>query len=71
VDEAEESYLRGCWERNVCPYCGRRFSATERVGGSSKKGGFCSLKCFGDYYVLDLAERHKRRVEHGGANGAQ
>lgn len=69
MDESEESYLRDCWDRNLCPYCGRGFSPTSRVGGSPVKGGFCSLKCYGDYYVLELAERHKRRLERGGSNG--
>jgi hypothetical protein len=43
----------------------------ERVGGSPKKGGFCSLKCYGDYYLLELAERHKRRIALGDSNGVQ
>jgi hypothetical protein len=52
VDDSEESYLRNCWSQNVCPYCRRGFPPTSRVGGSPKKGGFCSVKCYGDYYAL-------------------
>ncbi len=65
---SEEAYLLDCWNRVVCPYCGKRFPETERVGsGQKKKGGFCSLDCYANYYELDIRERFRRFVDPSGA----
>jgi hypothetical protein len=60
----EESYLMDCWERGVCPHCGKTFPAHQRVGSGSKAdGGSCSVSCYGKYHMLSLAERHQRRLQ--------
>ena len=65
----EESYLLDCWERVICPYCRKSFPETERVGsGQKKKGGFCSLDCYTNYYELDIRERLRRFADPSGAN---
>ena len=61
TDTTEAAFLRDCWERDICPYCGRKFDPSERVGsGEKSKGGFCSLHCYTEYYKHDIAERQSR-----------
>lgn len=57
----EEAYLLELWARNLCPNCGNSIPEGKRVGsGQKSRGGFCSLKCYGDYYAVELMERAKR-----------
>jgi hypothetical protein len=66
----EESFLLDCWERGVCPFCGKAFPPTERVGSGQKaKGGFCSLTCYTKYYEMDIVERQNKII--GGGSGSQ
>ena len=56
--QSEESYLRELWDRNICPYCGKKIEEGTRVGsGKKSEGGFCSLECFAQYYKLELSEK--------------
>lgn len=58
---SEKAYLWELWDRNLCPDCGNSIPAGKRVGsGQKRKGGFCGLKCYGDYYAVELMERAKR-----------
>ncbi len=61
---SEAEYLLELWEQNVCPFCGKLIAAGTRVGsGRKSEGGFCSLRCYGDYYALELAERAKKVLD--------
>ncbi len=61
---SEESYLLRCWDTCVCPYCSQTFSAKQRVGnGDKKRGGFCSVSCYGSYYKVDLLRRHQHVLQ--------
>ena len=56
--EREETYLRHCLERGVCPYCGGPLIEGTRVGtGQFEDGVFCSLGCQAEYYKLEYAQK--------------
>jgi hypothetical protein len=60
----EAEYLLELWEQNLCPFCGKFIPEGTRVGsGRKNEGGFCSLRCYGDYYALELAQRARRALE--------
>jgi len=62
----EERYSLDCWDKGLCPYCGKLFPETRRVGsGQKKKAGFCSLEGYAEYYKLDIRERLRRFVGSG------
>ena len=61
VAKSEEAYLLELWDRKICPNCGNSIPEGKRVGsGQKRKGGFCCLKCYGNYYAAELAERAQR-----------
>jgi len=58
MEKSEEEYLLYLWERNICPFCGKRIPRGTRVGrGKKKLGGFCSLDCLARYYERELGDR--------------
>ncbi len=60
----EQEYLLELWEQNVCPFCGNFIPEGTRVGsGRKSEGGFCSLRCYADYYALELAERARKALD--------
>jgi hypothetical protein len=61
---SETEYLLELWEQNVCPFCGNPIPEGTRVGsGRKSEGGFCSLRCYADYYALELAERARKALD--------
>jgi len=64
VQTNEQEYLLELWEQNVCPFCGNFIPEGTRVGsGRKSEGGFCSLRCYADYYALELAERARKALD--------
>lgn len=64
MDVSESQYLLELWSLNVCPMCGKVIPEGTRVGsGRKSEGGFCSLKCYADYYALELQQRAQRAAE--------
>jgi len=62
VTDAE--YLLDLWSKNICPWCGNNIPEGTRVGtGRKSEGGFCSLRCYADYYALELAERARKALD--------
>jgi hypothetical protein len=58
MEKSEEEYLLDLWERNICPFCGKRIPEGTRVGrGEKRRGGFCSLDCLAHYYEREFGER--------------
>lgn len=67
--KSEQNHLLELWDKNICPYCGKHFPETQRVGSGQKtKGGFCSLDCYTRYYALELSER-ARHIQDISARG--
>jgi hypothetical protein len=61
MGNSEEDVLSRLWAMNICPQCGKKIPEGTRVGsGRRSEGGFCSLKCYGDFYGLEMVERAKR-----------
>ena len=61
---SESDYLLELWDKNVCPWCGNTIPEGTRVGsGRKSEGGFCSLRCYADYYALELVERARKAQE--------
>lgn len=61
---SETEYLLELWEQNLCPFCGNAIPEGTRVGsGRKSEGGFCSLRCYADYYALELAERARKALD--------
>lgn len=64
MSSSEEIYLLELWDKNICPNCGGRIPAGQRVGnGQKSKGGFCSLDCYASFYQYELTERAGRISE--------
>jgi hypothetical protein len=58
---SEEEYLLELASKNVCPHCGKPIPEGKRIGaGANRKGVFCSLDCYANYYALELAERARK-----------
>jgi hypothetical protein len=61
---SETEYLLELWKQNVCPFCGNVIPEGTRVGsGRKSEGGFCSMRCYADYYALELAERARKALD--------
>jgi hypothetical protein len=60
---SESEYLLELWAQNVCPFCGSPIPEGSRIGsGRKSEGGFCSLRCYAEYYALELSERARKAL---------
>jgi hypothetical protein len=60
-DLSERMYLARAWEDGVCPRCGKKVTAKDRVGsGRRADGGFCSLQCYAEYYQAEIRSKYRR-----------
>jgi len=60
--ENEESYLKQCREKELCPNC-QKSLANKLGSGSFKEGVFCSLDCYTKWHEAALIRRHKARLK--------
>jgi hypothetical protein len=58
---SETEHLLHLLKKGICPWCGKNIPEGARVGtGRKGEGGFCSLRCYGNYHALELRERARR-----------
>jgi len=57
-DVAEETYLRDCRVRQICPFCKKALGSDKRFGtGSFKDGVFCSFDCVARYRESEIKQK--------------